>query len=69
MLSLLVTLFVFLILAGLAYWALMKAAGLFGLPAQIVGILQIVLVVIFVIVLLTMVFGGGGGLPKVNLGG
>lgn len=51
----LLTLLVLVLLLGLAYWALHRVAGAFGLPAQIVVLLDVLLVVIGVITLIRTV--------------
>jgi hypothetical protein len=58
MVDLLIELVVFVIVAGLIYWVVMRLVGLFGLPAQVVGIVQVILVVVFVLVLLSFLVGG-----------
>lgn len=51
----LLTLLVLVLLLGLAYWAIHRVAGAFGLPAQIVVLLDVLLVVIGVVTLIRTV--------------
>lgn len=50
--DLLITLVVFLIVLGLIYWAAHRIAGVFGIPAPIVTIIDVILVIIGVLYLL-----------------
>lgn len=61
MLELLVTLIVLVLVAGVLYWAITAIAGAFGLPPQIVVVLQVLLALIFILVLV------GYLLPMVHL--
>ena len=58
MLSLLLTLVVILVVAGLVYWALTTLAAAFGLPAQVTAVLQVLLVILVVIALLSYLLPG-----------
>ena len=51
----LIGLVVFVIVAGLVYWAIHRIAGAFGLPAPIVAVLDVILVVVCVVYLLDAV--------------
>lgn len=62
--SLLVWLLILVIVLGLIWWAVTNLAGAFGLPGQIVTLLQVAMVVLFVILLLSTLFGG----MRVSLG-
>ncbi len=53
-LSLVVTLVVALLLLCLVWWAVHKIAGAFGLPAQIVVVIDVVIVVVAVLYLITV---------------
>ena len=66
--DLLLTLLVFVVIAGLAYWAIHAVAGAFGLPPKIVVLVDVLLVIIFVVVLLRMLVGGGD-MPTLRLRG
>jgi len=57
MLTLLLTLIVWLVILGLIWWAVHRLAGIFGIPPQIVGVIDVVLVVIVVIALLYLLIG------------
>ncbi len=61
----LIGLLVIIIVLGLAWWAVHRLAGAFGLPAPIVAILDVVLVVVFVIYLLDA-FGLTPSLPRIR---
>jgi hypothetical protein len=50
--DLLIGLIVAVLLVCLAYWAIHRIAAAFGLPAQIVVLLDVVIVVVFVVYLL-----------------
>lgn len=58
MVTLLITLIVVVVVAGLAYWALHRLAAAFGLPAPIVAVLDVVIVVAAVLYLLFALAGG-----------
>lgn len=53
MLELLVTLIVIVLVAGVCYWAITAIAGAFGLPPQIVVVLQVLLALIVIFVLIS----------------
>lgn len=57
LLSLLVTLFVILIIGGLAYWGVQRLKAAFGIPEPIVVVVEVFLVVVLVIVLLGLLLG------------
>jgi hypothetical protein len=63
-LSLLIGVVVALLVLCLLYWAVHKIAGAFGLPAQIVVIIDVAIVVIGVLYLVRLLFGAdlGGAL-------
>lgn len=65
MIELLVTLLILIVVLGLAYWAVTALAGAFGLPPQIVVLIQVLLVVVAVIYLLGML---SGNVPRLHLG-
>lgn len=54
MLSLLLTLLVVVIVAGVLYWAVTALAGAFGLPPQVTVVLQVLVVVAILFILLTL---------------
>lgn len=58
MLSLLLSLVVLVIVAGLLYWAIGALAAAFGLPAQVTTVLQVLLVIVIVIVLISWILPG-----------
>lgn len=60
----LVSLIVFLILIGLAFWIVRTLSGAFGIPAPIVTVIYVVLVVIVVLYLVQLL---SGGLPSLRL--
>jgi hypothetical protein len=49
MLSTLISILLAIIVLGVLYWAIMKLAGVFGIPAPIVTVIQVLLVVVVVI--------------------
>lgn len=51
-----------LILVGVLFWGISAIAGAFGIPAQIVVVLQVLLVVLCVLWLISAVGGGNLGL-------
>ncbi len=53
----LIGLLIVVIVLALVYWALHQIAGAFALPAQVVVILDVVLVIVFVLYLLGMLSG------------
>lgn len=55
--SLLISLLVVLIIVGLAYWAVHRLAGAFGIPAPIVTVIDVALVIIVVLYLVRLLFG------------
>ncbi len=57
MLTLLIYLIVFLIVAGLIFWAVRALCGAFGIPQPIQTVITVVLVVICVIALLYFLLG------------
>jgi hypothetical protein len=57
LLTLLVYLIVFLVVAGLVFWAVRALCGAFGIPAPIQTVITVVLVVICVIALLYFLLG------------
>jgi hypothetical protein len=61
-LSLFLAILVFVLVAGVLWWAINALAGAFGLPPQIVVVLQVVLVIACLIALLdyTGILGGTG---------
>lgn len=63
--GLLISLIVFLIVIGLAFWVVSALAGAFGIPAPIVTVIQIILVVMCVVYLLSLL---SGGLPAFRFG-
>lgn len=63
MLTLLISLLVILVIGGLCYWALTQIASAFGLPPQVVVLLQVALVIILVILLLAQFSGVRIALP------
>ena len=48
----LIGLLVFLVIIGLAFWAVRALSGAFGIPAPIVTVIQVILVIIVVLYLL-----------------
>ncbi len=63
----LISLLVFLILIGLAFWAVRALSGAFGIPAPIVVVIQVVLVIVAVLWLLQNLGLMSGG-PTLRLG-
>jgi len=61
-----VSLIVFLIVIGLAFWAVNMLAGSFGIPAPIVTVIHVVLVIVVVLGLL-QVLGLWSGGPSLRL--
>ena len=59
----LISLIVFLVVAGLLFWVVRTLSGAFGLPAPIVTVIQVILVVVFVLYLLQMLGLGGSMIP------
>lgn len=55
----LIGLLVFLIIIGLAFWAVRTLSGAFGIPAPIVTVIYVVLVIFVVVYLLQILQGGG----------
>jgi uncharacterized membrane protein YwzB len=62
-----IALVVFLILVGLAFWAVRALAGAFGIPAPIVTVIQ-VLIVLFAVIYLLNALGATSGGPVIRLG-
>ncbi len=60
------SLLVFLILIGLAFWVISTLAGAFGIPGPIVTVLYVILVV-FVVIYLLQLLGGYSGGPVLRL--
>ncbi len=58
MLTLLINLIIILVLLGLVFWVTKTLGGAFGIPSQIMAVIQVVLVVIFVLMLLSMLVSG-----------
>lgn len=58
MIDLLVTLVALIIVAGLLYWAAMKLCAAFGVPAQVVAVIQVIFVVVVVLILISTFFPG-----------
>lgn len=54
----LISLIVFLIVIGLAFWIVRTLSGAFGIPAPIVTVIYVVLVVIVVLYLLQILGAG-----------
>lgn len=61
--GLIVSVLIVLIIVGLIYWAFHKIAAAFGLPAQIVVLIDVAIVVIVVLWLVSTLFGSG----RINL--
>lgn len=57
LITLLIYLVVFLIVAGLVFWAVNKLSAAFGIPEPIRTVVIVVLVIIFVVVLLYFLLG------------
>ena len=57
----LISLIVFLVVAGLLFWVVRTLSGAFGLPAPIVTVIQVILVVVIVLYLLQSLGLGTGG--------
>lgn len=62
----LISLLVFLIVIGLAFWGVRAISAAFGIPAPIVTVIQVVLVIICVLYLL-QVLGLWSGGPRLQL--
>ena len=60
MLTLLIYLVVFLIVAGLVFWCVRALSAAFGIPEPIKTVIIVALVIIFVIALLYFLLGAGG---------
>jgi hypothetical protein len=52
MLALLLTILLFVVIAGVGYWAITQLAAVFGLPAPIVVVIQVIIVIAAVCFLL-----------------
>lgn len=66
MIGVLVTLVVLIVILALVYWVLHQIAGAFGLPPQIVVVLDVVLVVIAILLLLSLL-AGSGPVPRIPI--
>jgi uncharacterized membrane protein len=62
----LISLIVFLILVGLAFWIVRALSGAFGIPAPIVTVIYVVLVV-FIVLYLLQALGLYSGGPSLRL--
>lgn len=62
----LISLLVFLILIGLAFWVINMLSGAFGIPQPIVTVLYVVLVVFVVIYLLQVLGLAGSGVSMLR---
>lgn len=60
MLTLLIYLVVFLIVAGLVFWCVRALSAAFGIPEPIKTVIYVALVIIFVIALLYFLLGSAG---------
>lgn len=56
--ELLLYMIVFIVIGGVGYWAIQKLASVFGMPAQVVTVIQVVFVLFAVAILLGVFFGG-----------
>lgn len=62
----LLTLLVFLIVIGVAFWAVRALSGAFGIPPPIVVVIQVILVVFAVVWLLQGLGMSGGPILRLN---
>lgn len=61
MISLLIALVIYLLVAGVLFWAINKLCAAFGVPEPIRTVIIVLFVLIVVIGIVYYVFGGGGG--------
>ena len=62
----LISLIVFLVVVGLVFWVVKTLGATFGIPAQIITVIQVVLVVIVVLMLLQSL-GVLSGSPVISI--